>query len=92
MHRRKSSRITKYILLTIVLYAIVTVTLVQPDIQGNKEQTAALAEEIAQLEQENLELEAQIASLGTDEAVMRLARERLHWVTDAEIVYADTGE
>ena len=89
MKKRKSSRITKYILLVLVVFAVLTVALVQPSIAEHKQQTAAVQEEILRLEQENLELEAQIAELGTDEAVRKIAAQRLNWVSDNEIVYRD---
>ncbi len=89
MKKRKSSRITKYILLVLVVFAVLTVALVQPSIAEHKQQTAAVQEEILRLEQENLALEAQIAELGTDEAVRKIAAQRLNWVSDNEIVYRD---
>lgn len=89
MTKGKSSRITKYILLAIVVFAVLTVALVQPSIAEHKRQTASVQEEIAQLEQQNLELEASISELGTDEAVRKIAAQRLNMVSDNEIVYRD---
>ena len=89
MKKRKSSRITKYILLVLVVFAVLTVALVQPSIAEHKRQTASVQEEIAQLEQQNLELEASISELGTDEAVRKIAAQRLNMVSDNEIVYRD---
>lgn len=89
MSKRKSSRITKYILLVLVVFAVLTVTLVQPSIAEHKQSAAAVQEEILQLEQQNLELESLIAELGSDEAVRRLAEQRLNWVSDNEVIYRD---
>ena len=89
MTRRKTSRITKYILLLLVVFAVVTVALVQPSIAEHKQRSAAVQEEIAQLEQKNLELETMLAELGTDEAVRKIAAQRLNWVSDNEVVYRD---
>lgn len=86
---KRTSRLTKYILLAIVVIAVLTVTLVQPSIAEHKAQSAALQAQIEQIEQENLALEASIAELGTDEAVRKIAAERLNWVSDGEIVYRD---
>ena len=92
MKKRKSSRITKYILLVLVVFAVLTVALVQPSIAEHKQQSAAVQEEILRLEQENLELESLIAELGTDEAVRKIAAQRLNWVSDNEIVYRDNED
>ncbi len=89
MTKGKSSRITKYILLAIVVFAVLTVALVQPSIAEYKRRAASVQEEIAQLEQQNLELEASISELGTDEAVRKIAAQRLNMVSDNEIVYRD---
>ncbi len=89
MTRRKSSRITKYILLVLVVFAVVTVALVQPSIAEHKQRSEAAQEEIALLEQQNLELESLLAELGTDEAVRKIAAQRLNWVSDNEVVYRD---
>lgn len=92
MAKVRSSRITKYILLGIVVFAVLTVALVQPRIAEQKQRSAAVQEEIAQLEQQNLELEASIAELGTDEAVRKIAAQRLNMVSDNEIVYRDNED
>lgn len=89
MKRRKSSKLTKYLLLAVVVYAIVTITALQNDLLDSRREQAALAEQAERISQENEEWAARIAALGTDEEVMRLARERLHWVAGGEVVYQD---
>lgn len=88
----RSSRLTKYILLAVVLLAVAAIVSLQGQLAGERLQTQSLSSEVQRLEQENLELESNIADLGSDEAVIRLARERLHWVFDDEVVYVDAGE
>ena len=92
MQGRKPSRMTRYILLALVLIAVLGITALQNQLGKDRAQNQLLTGEVAELEQQNLELEARIADLGTDEAVAQLARERLHWVYDQEIVYIDAGE
>ena len=92
MQGRKPSRMTRYILLALVLIAVLGITALQNQLGKDRAQNQLLTGEVAELEQQNLELEARIADLGTDEAVVQLARERLHWVYDQEIVYIDAGE
>ncbi len=92
MKRRKSSRLTKYILLAVVVYAVVTIVALQNDLLDSRREHAALTAEVERIAQENEEWAARIAALGTDEEVMRLARERLHWVASGEIVYQDSAK
>ncbi len=92
MRLRKSSRITKLILLAVVIYAIVTIVALQPKINALRDESAKLAEEVTALEQSNLELEDDIAALGTDASVLEIAKERLNLVEDGEIVYIDSSK
>jgi cell division protein FtsB len=87
MKRRKSSRLTKYLLLAVIVYAVVTIMALQNDLLDSRRDQAALAAQAELIAQENEEWAARIAALGTDEEVMRLARERLHWVACGETVY-----
>lgn len=92
MRLRKSSRITKLILLAVVIYAIVTLVALQPEIDALRDESAKLAEEVSALEQSNLELKDDIAALGTDASVLEIAKERLNLVEDGEIVYIDSSK
>lgn len=92
MRLRKSSRITKLILLAVVIYAIVTLVALQPEIDALRDESTKLAEEISALEQSNLELKDDIAALGTDASVLAIAKERLNLVEDGEIVYIDSSK
>lgn len=92
MRLRKSSRISKLILLAVVIYAIVTLVALQPKIDALREESARLAEEVSALEQSNLELENDIAALGTDASVLEIAKDRLNLVADGEIVYIDSSK
>ena len=87
MKRRKSSRLTKYLLLAVIVYAVVTIVALQNDLLDSRRETSELASQAERIAQENEEWAERIAALGTDEEVMRLARERLHWVAYGEIVY-----
>ena len=91
MRRLKPSHITVYMLMAFLMVAILGITAMLGSMVKASRENAILSEEISQLEQENLELEYKLSTLGTDEAVEQLARERLHWVYDQEFVYIDTG-
>lgn len=89
---RRSSLITKLILLAVAVYAIVTIVALQPKLDALRDESAKLAEEISALEQSNLELEDDIAALGSDASVLEIAKERLNLVEDGEIVYIDSSK
>lgn len=91
MCRLKPSHITAYILVAFVLIAVLGIAAMQGAKTKDTLETQQLLEQVAVLEQENLELEELIADYGSDESMEQLARERLHWVYDQEIVYIDAG-
>lgn len=88
----KSSLISKLVILAVMIYAIVTIVTLQPKINALKSEKAALNEEVAALQQSNLEIEADIEQLGTDASVIKIARERLNLVSDGEIIYIDSSK
>lgn len=53
---------------------------------------AALQADVASAQQANLALEQDIANVGTDEAVMKIARERLNLVEDGEMIFIDSDK
>ena len=87
----KSSLITKFVILAVMLYAIVTIVTLQPKINDLKEEQAALEGDVAAVQQSNLELREDIDALGTDASVLKIARERLNLVSDGEIIYIDSS-
>ncbi len=88
----KSSLITKLVILTVMLYAIVTIVTLQPKINALKAEKEALSEEVSGLQQSNLELQEDLAQLGTDASVTKIARERLNLVSDGEVIYIDSSK
>ncbi|MDD6643769.1 MAG: septum formation initiator family protein [Firmicutes bacterium] len=88
----KSSLITKLVILTVMIYAIVTIVTLQPKINALKAEKEVLSEEVAALQQSNLELQEDIAQLGTDVSVLKIARERLNLVSDGEVIYIDSSK
>ena len=88
----KSSLITKLVILTVMLYAIVTIVTLQPKINALKAEKEALSEEVSGLQQSNLELHEDLAKLGTDASVTKIARERLNLVSDREVIYIDSSK
>lgn len=89
---RKFSLITKLILLAVMAYAIVTIVSLQPKIDAQRAENKALSDEISALEQDNAALQEDIEALGSDDSVMKIARERLNYVLDGEIIYINSCE
>ena len=82
MRLRKSSLITKLVILAAMVYAVATIMTLQPQINALNAEREKLSAEVADVEQENLELQEDIAGMDTDEAVIEIARERLNLVED----------
>ncbi len=91
MRLRKSSLITKLVILAAMVYAVATIMTLQPQINALNAEREKLSAEVADVEQENLELQEDIAAMDTDEAVIEIARERLNLVEDGEMVFIDSG-
>ena len=90
MRAGKSSLITKLIILAVMAFAVVTLVSLRPKIQDEKLQRSQKEADVAALQQENLELQEDIDSLGSDASTREIARERLNMVADGEIIYIDT--
>ena len=74
-----------------MVYAVATIMTLQPQINALNAEREKLSAEVADVEQENLELQEDIAAMDTDEAVIEIARERLNLVEDGEMVFIDSG-
>ena len=75
-----------------MIYAIAMVMTLQPEIDQLQQQRDELAAQVTDAQQKNLELAEDIERIGTDEAIIEIARERLNLVEDGEIVFIDSGK
>lgn len=91
MRFKRSSLLTKILILVLVVYATVTLVSLQGQVTEKEAEAQALQSDIAAAKQENLRLEQAIDELDTDEGVVDVAREKLGWVADGEIVFYDMG-
>lgn len=92
MMKRKSSLITKLIILAVVIYAIVTIVALQPKIDSFRSESNDLSAEVLGLQESNLALQNKIDTMNTDEGIMKTARERLNLVADGELIYIDKSK
>ena len=91
MRFKRSSLLSKILILVLVVYATVTLVSLQSQVTEKEAEAQALQSDITAAKQENLRLEQAIDALDTDEGVAAVAREKLGWVADGEIVFYDIG-
>ena len=91
MRFKRSSLLTKILILILVVYATVTLVSLESQVAEKNAEAAALEHSIDAAKQENLRLEQAIDTLDTDEGVVAAARQKLGWVTEGEIVFYDMG-
>lgn len=87
--KRKSSLITKLIILAVMIYAVVTIVALQPKIDTLRSEGEALAGEVSALQESNASLRYDIDTMNTDAGIMKIARERLNLVADGELIFID---
>jgi len=91
MRFKRSSLLTKILILVLVVYATVTLVSLQSQVTEKEAEAQALQGSIEAAKQENLRLEQAIEALDTDEGVEDVARQKLGWVSEGEIVFYDMG-
>lgn len=91
MRFKRSSLLTKLLILVLVVYATVTLVSLQNQVAEKNAEAEALESSIAATEQENQRLQQAIDALGTDEGVEEVARRKLGLVAEGEIVFYDVG-
>lgn len=92
MRLRKSSMLTRLIVLALAVYAIVTLLGLQTQISQQEEANTALSEQISATAQENQRLQQAIERVGSREGVEEVARNKLGLVAEGEIIFYNLGE
>lgn len=91
MRFKRSSLLTKLLILVLVVYATVTLVTLQSQITEKQALAEELQTRIDATNQENLRLEQAINALGTDAGVEAVARQKLGLVAKGEIIFYDVG-
>ena len=91
MRFKRSSLLTKILVLVLVVYATVTLVSLESQVAEMNAEAESLQCSIEAARQENLRLEQAIDTLDTDEGVVDAARQKLGWVSEGEIVFRDMG-
>ena len=89
---RRSSLLTKVVVLLVVVSATVILVSQRSQIRSNQAQCQELAGQAAELQQENQNLQTGIDGLDSDESVKKIARDKLGLVGHGEIIFSDVGE
>lgn len=84
---RRSSTLLKCVVLTAIILCTVCLMVLRSSILEEKAEAEDLRAQAAVLEQENQQLEVNIAELGTVESVKRIALELLGLVTPDTIIF-----
>ena len=91
MRFKRSSLLTKILILVLVVYATVTLVSLQSQVTAKDQEAEILQSEIDAKKQENLRLEQAIDDLDTQEGIEAVARQKLGMVSRGEIVFCDVG-
>lgn len=89
---KKSSFITKLVIMILLVYAMVTLVYLQRQLSEKQREREILEAQITQVQQANAELSEDIAALGTEEGIEAVAREKLGLVSEGEITFFDIGD
>ena len=89
MQFRKTSFLTKLLILAVGVYAFFTLVSLQDRVSAANERVRVLEEQVLYAEQEYALAEQDLAELGSDKSIMKIARTRLGMVELGEIVLCD---
>lgn len=92
MRLRRSSLTTMLVLLVLLVFSITTVLILQPKIRQAESEAEALSRQNDALIAENEAIKEDIRNLGSDDSVIEIARERLDYCFDDEVIYTDTDQ
>ena len=92
MKFKKSSLWIKLIVLVLVVYAAVTLVLLQSQVNEKQAEAEALSKDIVSAQQEKQRLTDANENLDTDEGVEEVARNKLGMTFPGEITFQDAGK
>lgn len=86
---KRMSTLTGLVLMTLAVYAILSLISVRESLTDAMEQTAQLQAEIDAAQAENSALEEKTQDMESEEGTAELARQRLRLIKPNEIIFAD---
>ena len=91
MKFKRSSLMTKIIIVLPAIAAAATLVSLQAQLRERQATAAELEQQVAAASQEKRRMEAAIDAVDTDEGVKAIAREKLGMVESGEIIFYDIG-
>ena len=91
MKFKRSSLMTKIIIVLPAIAAAATLVSLQAQLREKQATAAELEQQVAAASQEKRRMEAAIDAVDTDEGVKAIAREKLGMVESGEIIFYDIG-
>lgn len=89
MRFKKTSFLTKLLLLIVAVYAVYTLVRLQDRIQVARQTVSDLEAQVVYAEQDNAQLKQDLNDIDSDRSVKSIARNRLGMVEAGEIVFRD---
>lgn len=89
MRFKKTSFLTKLLLLIVAVYAVYMLVRLQDRIQVARQTVSDLEAQVVYAEQDNAQLEQDLKDIDSDRSVKSIARNRLGMVEAGEIVFRD---
>lgn len=89
MRFKKTSFLTKLLLLIVAVYAVYTLVRLQDRIQIARQTVSDLEAQVVYAEQDNAQLKQDLDDIDSDRSVKSIARNRLGMVEAGEIVFRD---
>jgi cell division protein FtsB len=86
---KKTSFLTKLLLLIVAVYAVYTLVRLQDRIQVARQTVSDLEAQVVYAEQDNAKIEQDLKDIDSDRSVKSIARNRLGMVEAGEIVFRD---
>jgi cell division protein FtsB len=86
---KKTSFLTKILLLIVAVYAVYTLVRLQDRIQVARQTVSDLEAQVVYAEQDNAQLKQDLDDIDSDRSVKSIARNRLGMVEAGEIVFRD---
>ena len=90
--RRRKWIIRVVVLACVAVYAGIVFGSQQPMIESSAEKTKELTERVEELEQQKALLERQQMYVGSEQYTENMARDKLKWVKEDEILFRDKNE
>jgi cell division protein FtsL len=89
---KKSSAITKIVILALIIYAVASFISVRSKTAEALQEKTALQQKVTQMSEANAELQYGIDHSTDDQTIEDIAREKLGLVKPGEVIFYDTGD